>query len=87
MRQSTMDGKNGTYGSNEGQHGAGDVPLGESSCGVCKHVFPFALEGSVLCGVAQCGVILDDEVLSEVLLEAPSPFSQGSWIVCEVIEG
>lgn len=47
-----------TYLTNEREHVAGDIALGEASSGVCEEIVPFAFERVIISSVPQDGVVL-----------------------------
>ena len=76
-----MTKKDPTHLTNKRKHMTSDVALRETSTSIRKEVFPLSLERRVLMNITQSRIIFHDEILCQVRLQAPSPFSKRAGIV------
>ena len=61
----------------------GDVPFGKASSRICEEILPFALKCFILASIFQSGVVLHEQVLSNICLKAATPFTESSRVIYE----
>ena len=70
-----------THLTNKGEHVTSDVTLCETGTSIREEVFPLSLERRILMNITQSRIILHDDILCQIRLQAPSPFSKRAGIV------
>ena len=59
----------------------GDVALCETGTSIREEVFPLSLERRILMNIAQSRIIFHYDILCQIRIQAPSPFSKRVGVV------